>query len=74
MKKAKDLGRKNEGKEYKKEMTKDKAVKIITKEINSRAKLNTANEYLKEKKEKEEFIEKIKSYSRNELEILLKKI
>jgi hypothetical protein len=27
-------------------MTKDKAAKIITKEINSRTKLNTANEYL----------------------------
>ena len=39
MKKAKELGKKNEGKEYKKEMTKDKAAKIITSEINSRAKL-----------------------------------
>ena len=74
MKKAKDLGKKNEGKEYKKEMTKDKAAKIITKEINSRAKLNTANSYLQTKKEKEEFIETIKSYSRNELEIIIKKI
>ena len=33
MKKAKDLGKKNEGKEYKKQMPKDKASKIITKEI-----------------------------------------
>ncbi len=31
MKKAKELGKKNEGKVYKKEMTKDKAAKIITK-------------------------------------------
>jgi len=47
MKKAKDLSKKNEGKEYKKEMTKDKAAKIITKEINTRAKLNKADIYLK---------------------------
>jgi hypothetical protein len=33
MKKAKDLGKKNEGEEYKKQMPKDKASKIITKEI-----------------------------------------
>ena len=33
MKKAKELGKKNEGKEYKKQMPKDKASKIITKEI-----------------------------------------
>ena len=33
MKKAKDLGKKNEGKEYKKQMPKDKASKIITKGI-----------------------------------------
>ena len=46
MKKAKELGKKNEGKEYKKEMTKDKAAKIITSEINSRAKLNRADKYL----------------------------
>ena len=51
MKKAKELGKKNEGKEYKKQMTKDKAAKVITKEINSRAKSNE--------------IEKIKKYSRN---------
>ena len=37
MKKAKELGKKNEGKEYKKEINKDKAAKIITNEINSRA-------------------------------------
>ncbi len=55
-------------------MTKDKAAKVITKEINSRAQLNKANKYLQTKKEKEEFIEKIKSYSRNELEIITKKI
>ena len=47
MKKAKDLSKKNEGKEYKKEMPKDKAANIITKEINSRAKLNKADLYLK---------------------------
>ncbi len=47
MKKSKDLSKKNEGKEYKKEMTKDKAANIITKEINSRAKLNKADIYLK---------------------------
>ena len=46
MKKAKELGKKNEGKVYKKEMTKDKAAKIITNEINSRAKLNSADKYL----------------------------
>jgi hypothetical protein len=50
MKKAKELGKKNEGKEYKKGMTKDKAAKIITNEINSRAKLNQADSYLKKKK------------------------
>ena len=33
MKKAKDLGKKNEGKEYKKQIPKDKAANIITKEI-----------------------------------------
>jgi hypothetical protein len=70
MKKSKELGEKNEGKEYKKEMTKDKASKIITKEIKSRAKLNKADEYLKEKNE----IDKIKNYSRNQLEIIIKKI
>ena len=74
MKRAKELGKKNEGKEYKKDMTKDKAAKVITKEINSRAQLNKADKYLQTKKEKEEFIEKIKSYSRNELEIIIKKI
>jgi hypothetical protein len=36
MKRAKDLGKTNEGKEYKKQMNKDKASKIITKEVNSR--------------------------------------
>ena len=74
MKKAKELGKKNEGKEYKKVMTKDKAAKIITNEINSRAKLNKADSYLKTKKKKEDFIEKIKNYSRNQLEIIFKKI
>ena len=33
MKKAKELGKKNEGKEYKKQIPKDKAANIITKEI-----------------------------------------
>ena len=74
MKKAKELGKKNEGKEYKKVMTKDKAAKIITNEINSRAKLNQADSYLKKKKKKEDFIEKINNYSRNQLEIILKKL
>ena len=46
MKKAKDLSKKNEGKEHKKEITKDKAAKIITKEITSRANLNKADIYL----------------------------
>jgi hypothetical protein len=31
MKKSKDLGKKNEGKEFKKEMTEDKAAKIVAK-------------------------------------------
>ena len=61
-------------KEYKKEMTKDKAAKIITKGINSRAKLNTADKYLKEKKQIEEFVGKMKRYSRNELEIIAKNL
>ena len=52
MKKAKELGKKNEGKEYKKVITRDKAAKIITNEINSRAKLNQADSYLKKKKKK----------------------
>jgi hypothetical protein len=55
-KKAKELGKKNEGKEYNKQMTKDKAAKEITNIINSRAKFNKADEYLKEKNE----IDKIK--------------
>ena len=58
MKKSKELGKKNEGKEYKKVITRDKAAKIITNEINSRAKLNQADSYLKKKKKKEDFIEK----------------
>ena len=33
LKKAKELGKENEGKEYKKEMPKDKASNLITKEI-----------------------------------------
>ena len=51
-------------------MTNNKAAKIITKEINSRAKLNRADSYLKEKNE----IDKINDYSRNQLEIIFKKI
>jgi len=43
MKKSKELGKKNEGKEHKKVMSKDKADKIITNEINSRTKLNRAD-------------------------------
>ncbi len=34
--KSKELGKKNEGKEFKKEMTEDKAAKILTKEINKK--------------------------------------
>ena len=37
-------------------------------------KLNKADSYLKKKKKKEDFIEKIKNYSRNQLEIILKKL
>ncbi len=55
-------------------MTEDKAAKIITNEINSRAKLNQADSYLKKKKEKRNLIKKIKIYSRNQLEIIFKKI
>ncbi len=51
-------------------MTKDKAAKVITNIINSRAKFNKADEYLKEKNE----IDKIKNYSRNQLERIFKKI
>jgi hypothetical protein len=51
-KKAKELGKNSEGKEYKKGMTKDKAAKITTNEINSRAKLNIAATYLKNKEKK----------------------
>ena len=43
MNKSKELGKKNEGKEHKKVMSKDKADKIITNEINSRTKLNRAD-------------------------------
>ena len=63
MKKAKDLGKKNEGKEYKKEMTKDKAAKIITKEINTRAKLNKADMYLQ-----------LKNKSVEELKLIFKRV
>jgi hypothetical protein len=52
IKKAKELGKKNEGNEYKKGMTKDKAAKIITNEINSREKFNIAATYLKNKEKK----------------------
>jgi hypothetical protein len=81
MKKAKELGKKNEGRNLKTVMTKDKAAKIITNEINSREKLNQADlifkkadSYLKRKKKKEDFIEKINNYSRNQSEIIFKKI
>jgi hypothetical protein len=57
MKKAKDLGKEMRAENIK-EMTKDKAAKIITQEINSRAKLYTADKYLQTKKEGREFIEK----------------
>jgi len=63
MKKSKELGKKNEGKEYKKEMTRDKAAKIITNEINSRAKLNRANMYLQ-----------LKNKSLEELKLIFKRV
>ena len=59
MKKSNELGKKNEGKEYKKEMTKYKAAKIITNEINSRAKLNRADKYLQLKNNS---LEELKKY------------
>jgi predicted Ser/Thr protein kinase len=67
MKKVKELGKKNEGKVYKKEMTKENAAKIITKEINSRSKLNQADSYLQKKKKKEIFIGKLKNYSKQNI-------
>ena len=63
MKKSKELGKKNEGKEYKKEMTKDNAAKIITKEINTRAKLNKADMYLQ-----------LKNKSVEELKLIFKRV
>jgi hypothetical protein len=73
MKKSKELGKKNEGKEYKKEMTKDKAAKIITNEINSRAKLNRADKYLKKKKEIEDITEN-KKYTLDQLKNVTRRI
>ena len=73
MKKAKDLGKKNEGKEYKKEMNKDKSAKIITKEINTRAKLNTADKYL-QKKNKIDEVTKNKKYTLDQLKEIFRKI
>ena len=61
-KKAKELGKQNEGKVN--ERTKDKAAKIITKEINARAKLNKADMYLQEKNKMNE-ITKNKAKKRN---------
>ena len=55
-------------------MTKDKAAKVITKEINTRAKLNAADKYLQTKKEKEEFVEKIKNHSIEEFKTILKRL
>ena len=63
MKKSKELGKKNEGKEFKKEMTKDSAAKIITKEINTRAKLNKADMYLQ-----------LKNKSVEELKLIFKRV
>ena len=63
MKKSKELGKKNKGKEYKKEMPKDKAAKIITSEINSRAKLNRADKYLQ-----------LKNNSLEELKTIFKRV
>ncbi len=55
-------------------MTMDKAAQIISYEINSRAKLNQADSHLQMKEKKEIFVEKIKNYLSNQLEIILKKI
>ena len=63
MKKSKELSKTNEGKEYKKGMTKDKAAKIITREINTRAKLNKADMYLQ-----------LKNKSLEELKIIFKRV
>ena len=73
MKKAKELGKKNEGKEYKKEINKDKAAKIITNEINSRAKLNRADKYLQKKTKIEKIIEN-KNLSLDYLQELARKV
>jgi hypothetical protein len=59
MKKSKALGKKNEGKEFKKEMTEDKAAKIVAKEISNKAKINKADLLLKLKNNSVEELKKI---------------
>ena len=58
MKKSKALGKKNEGKEFKKEMTEDKAAKIVAKEISNKAKINKADLLLKLKNNSVEELKK----------------
>ncbi len=65
-KKSKDVSKKNEGKEYKKEMTKDKAANIVTKEIKTRAKLNKADMYLQLKNNT---LEELKQYLNDQYNI-----
>ncbi len=65
--KTKEIGKKDERMEYKKEITKGKAAKIITNEIISRAKLNQADSYLQKKrknyrKNKKLFKKSIRNY------------
>ena len=54
-------------------MTKDKAAKLITNEINSRAKLNRADKYLKKKKEIEDITEN-KKYTLDQLKNVTRRI
>jgi hypothetical protein len=50
MKKAKDLGKKNEGKELKKKMPEEKAAQIITEEIYKKVKYNENSKVKTERK------------------------
>jgi len=59
MKKSKALGKKNEGKEFKKEMTEDKAARIVAKKISNKAKINKADLLLKLKNNSVEELKKI---------------
>ena len=54
-------------------MTKDNAAKIITKEINTRAKLNKADKYLQKKKKIDEITENNK-YTLDQLKEIFRKI